>query len=211
MHIRSKKNLKPGLNDRSISRLIFSIVIVFIMLGLVFSLGNIGKSRKLDFNFLSRFQDKFKKQEVATTTSMAWILNPSKILKTNDGQEIYIQIASTSQEEADGLSWKDQLKVYNQNGKINTEGMLFDFKFPKIENFWMKDMNFDLDMIWLDSNYKIVHIEKNALASSYNKEDPNSSQIFSNDNDHLAQYVLEINAGLVDKMNLKEGDTLITN
>ena len=27
-------------------------------------------------------------------------------------------------------------------------------------------MNFDLDMIWLDSDYRIVHIEKNVKVSS---------------------------------------------
>jgi uncharacterized membrane protein (UPF0127 family) len=74
----------------------------------------------------------------------------------------------------------------------------------------MKDMKFDLDMIWLDENFKIVHIEKNALASSYDKNNPSLSKIFSNnESGNLAKYVLEINSGLTNKMNLKIGDSLI--
>ncbi len=72
----------------------------------------------------------------------------------------------------------------------------------------MKDMNFNLDMIWLDSNYKIVHIENNAKASSYNPSNPDSSKTFTNSSD-LARYVLEINSGLAKEMNLKVGDRLI--
>ena len=63
-------------------------------------------------------------------------------------------------------------------------------------------------MIWLDSNYKIVYIEKNALASSYNPTDTESSQMFTNGPDHPAKYVLEINSGLSDEMDLWVGDTL---
>lgn len=86
--------------------------------------------------------------------------------------------------------------------------MLFVFENEQTTNFWMKDMNFDLDMIWLDKDYKIVHIEEKAKANSYNPKNPSESKIFSNGN-KLAKYVLETNAGLVNKMNLKVGDNLI--
>lgn len=89
--------------------------------------------------------------------------------------------------------------------------MLFVFEEEMVQSFWMKDMNFDLDMIWLDSNYKIVHIEKNTLASSYNPTDTSSSRFFTNGPDHLAKYVLEINSGLSDEMGLKDGDVLVFN
>ena len=92
--------------------------------------------------------------------------------------------------------------------KIRTEGMLFVFSEPRVLNFWMKDMRFDLDIIWLDENLKIVHIANNAQADSYNTQNPASSTIFSNGN-NPAKYVLEINSGLSNELNLREGDTLI--
>ena len=40
------------------------------------------------------------------------------------------------------------------------QGMLFIFNYPSKQGFWMKEMMFPLDIIWLDSNYSVIHIEK---------------------------------------------------
>lgn len=68
-------------------------------------------------------------------------------------------------------------------------------------------MNFDLDMIFMDKDFKIVSIIKDAKANSYNAQDPNSSQIYTNGNTP-AKYVLEINSSYSDKINLRVGDIL---
>ena len=52
-----------------------------------------------------------------------------------------------------GLAVKNQLK--------ENEAMLFVFEKPGKHSFWMKDMKFPIDIIWLDSTGKIVHIEEN--------------------------------------------------
>lgn len=197
MHTRTKRKAYPSI----ILRLILSVVFVFVILGFIYSLSNIPKNFNL--NFLTS-----QNSQQEDTEGPAWILTSSNLLETQDKHKIFVQIASTDEELAAGLSWKDKLKFYYVDKKIVTEGMLFDFKMPMIQRFWMKDMTFDLDMIWLDENYKIVHLEKNALANSYNIENSDASQFFSNNQNNLARYVLEINAGLVDKMNLKEGDVL---
>lgn len=203
MHIRSKRKPKSESNSKNILRLVLSIVFVFVILGFVYSLSNFTKNHKFNFNFSP------KKASVENNNQgSAWVLDSTKLLMTKEGHQIFIQIASSTQDLADGLSFKDKLKFYERDGKITTEGMLFVFQAEMIQNFWMKDMTFDLDMIWLDSNYKIVYIEKNALASSYNPTDTESSQMFTNGPDHPAKYVLEINSGLSDEMDLWVGDTL---
>ena len=203
MHIRSKRKSKSESNSKNIMRLILSVVFVFVILGFVYSLSNIAKNHKFNFNFSPR-----KSLVKNTDQGSAWVLDSTNLLTTKDGHQIFVQIASTTQDLADGLSFKDKLKYYERDEKMITEGMLFVFPQEMIQNFWMKDMTFDLDMIWLDSNYKIVHIEKNALATSYNSNNPQSSQMFTNGQDHPAKYVLEIDSGLSDKMNLWVGDTL---
>ncbi len=211
MHVRTKR--KP--TNKNISKLIFSIVIVFIMIAAVFSLGDIKKE-----NFGKINEDK---KEVATSTSASssitirtkpaivnehWTLKIEKVLSTQTGEKIFVEIASTSAAQEQGLSGKGKLMEFVRDQKVRTEGMLFIFSEPTTLNFWMKDMNFDLDMIWMDENFKIVYITKNAQASSYNKQNPAGSTIFTNGN-NLAKYVLEINSGLSNEMNLREGDTLI--
>ena len=84
--------------------------------------------------------------------------------------------------------------------------MLFSYDKPQEIGIWMKDMKFDLDMVWLDKDFKVVHIE-NALARSYNAKDPSNSKIFTS-GEKMAKYVLEINMGLAKKMGLKVGDIL---
>lgn len=213
MHLRTKR--KP--NKKNIFKLIFSIILTFIMIAVIFSLGNIKKG---DFNFNKKDNDK---NELAISTASTtnsnstsddkpvkeyWTLDIQNILNTSTGETIFVEIADTPEKQEQGLSGKSKLNEFVRDQKIRTEGMLFVFEKPEILNFWMKDMNFDLDMIWLDENLKIVHIEKNALASSYNKNNPSSSTIFTNGNTP-AKYVLEINSGLSSQLNLKDGDTLI--
>ncbi|MEA4910770.1 MAG: DUF192 domain-containing protein [Candidatus Elulimicrobiales bacterium] len=125
-------------------------------------------------------------------------------LITKNGDKIFLEIANTPESRAQGLSGKTAFKTFEENEKLITEGMLFVFDKPETSSFWMKDMNFDLDIIWLDESFNIVHIEK-ALASSYNSLNPDASQTFSN-GANLAKYVLEVKMGTVERFNLKVGD-----
>ncbi len=76
-------------------------------------------------------------------------------------------------------------------------GMLFQFQEPGIRYFWMKGMKFPLDIIWL-RNGTIVHIEREISE--------NDSRTFSYNND--VDMVLELNAGAVERYQLKKGDKL---
>jgi uncharacterized membrane protein (UPF0127 family) len=80
----------------------------------------------------------------------------------------------------------------------DNEGMLFIFKNPGKYGFWMKDMNFPIDIIWFDENHRIVHIEKALSPSTYPKA-------FTPAEDSL--YVLEVSSGISDKRGFKIGDT----
>ncbi|MGN6351023.1 MAG: DUF192 domain-containing protein, partial [Candidatus Nitrosocosmicus sp.] len=66
---------------------------------------------------------------------------------------IYVDLAITPDQQAKGLSIKNSLN--------DSEGMLFPFDKPGDYSFWMKDMKFPIDILWIDANNKIVHIEKN--------------------------------------------------
>lgn len=105
------------------------------------------------------------------------------------GQMIKVELALTREAQELGLSGRKNLKEY--------EGMLFIFPKPQKNYFWMKDMNFPIDIIWIDEDFKIIYIEKNVEPSSF----PNS---FGPGVDN--RYVLEISAGFSEKNNLKEGD-----
>jgi len=63
----------------------------------------------------------------------------------------------------------------------------------------MKDMNFSIDMIWMDSNFAITYIASDVSPNTYPKS-------FTPTVD--SSYVLETNAGYSQKNNLSVGETL---
>lgn len=95
-----------------------------------------------------------------------------------------------------GKESKYQVWIANTNdrrilGLSNTEclpkgtGLLFEFEKPEIQFFWMKDMKYPIDIIWLDDQKKEVGRAKNVLPESY----PNTVN-----SDVPVKYVLEINS-----------------
>ena len=75
--------------------------------------------------------------------------------------------------------------------------MLFIFPEPGIYKFWMKDMNFPIDIIWLDETYHVVYVKKNADPKLY----PETYQSGS-----PAVWVIETVAGFTDLHNVRIGD-----
>ena len=115
-----------------------------------------------------------------------------------NGFELTADLAITEEQKAEGLAVKDQLK--------ENESMLFVYEQPSRQSFWMKDMKFPIDIIWIDSNGTVVHIEHtlqpcnsilNSGASILN------CPIYTPDNKSL--YVLETVAGFSQKYNVKIG------
>jgi len=110
-----------------------------------------------------------------------------------DGCSVVAELAVTEGERQQGLMFRD---------KINTDqGMLFVFQKNDIFSFWMKNMNFSLDILWLNQEKKIVHIESGVPPC----KDPECPSYFS---PIPAQYVLELKAGSVAAHQLKIYDQL---
>jgi hypothetical protein len=105
------------------------------------------------------------------------------------GAMVKVDLALTPEAQEQGLSGRISL--------ASDAGMLFIFPKPSINYFWMKDMNFPIDIIWLDENLKVIYIKKDANPELFPESyGPN---IFS-------KYVLEVSAGFSEKNNLKTGD-----
>lgn len=114
---------------------------------------------------------------------------PKDVIVNN--KAYYVEIADTPSEQEKGLSGYKYLR--------DNQGMLFVFQTPGNYGFWMKDMNFPLDIIWIDQNSKVIHIEKSLSPSTY-------PQVFYPGGPAL--YVLEVNAGQADTTQLEIGDTV---
>lgn len=110
---------------------------------------------------------------------------------------IPVDLAITPDQQAKGLSFRNSLNA--------SEGMLFLFDNSGDYSFWMKDMKFPLDILWINPANNIVHIEKNLqpcvfilLCPSYS---PHS----------ISKYVLEVNSNYTTKNNITVGDRVSFN
>ena len=95
-----------------------------------------------------------------------------------------VELALTAEEQIQGLSGRPTLKA-------NT-GMLFVYQRPSRYPFWMPDMHFPLDIVWIGSDCAVADVTLNALPPApgqANQDLPLYSP------KKPAQYVLEINAG----------------
>ena len=79
------------------------------------------------------------------------------------------------------------------------EGMLFEFQQPAKHGIWMKDMKLNIDIVWMSAQKKVVGLEKNVSPLSYPKVFYPEEQ---------AIYVLELNAGEADELQVSKGTQL---
>ena len=101
--------------------------------------------------------------------------------------EFQIEVASTWTEQKRGLGYRMDL--------CQECGMLFLFATPARYGFWMKGMEFPLDILWIRDD-RVVSIERNIAADDPRTLTPTV----------MADQVLEINAGLVDRYGISVGD-----
>lgn len=77
---------------------------------------------------------------------------------------------------------------------------LFAFGAPGNHSIWMKDMNYSIDIIWLDEDGEVVHIEESVSPESYPE---------SFDSPVPAWYVVEANEGFVSTNSIVLGDDFV--
>jgi uncharacterized protein len=93
-----------------------------------------------------------------------------------------------------------QIGLTKYTSMKDNQGMLFVFDKPDFHSFWMKNMKFPLDIIYIDGD-TIVFIVENAQPADIEEENPTIYKP-----EAAADKVLEIQKGLVIKYNFKKGD-----
>ncbi|MDI6896471.1 DUF192 domain-containing protein [Methanocella conradii] len=121
-------------------------------------------------------------------------------LHTNDGTRVEfvnasgvvttipVEVADTPEEQEKGLMYRTHMD--------DDEGMLFIFSEDATRHFWMKDTPIPLDMVFVNSDYRIVDINYNATPKS---EDVYTSKA-------ICRYVIEVNGGFCREHCIGVGD-----
>lgn len=108
-------------------------------------------------------------------------------------QVFTVELAVTPQEHLQGLSGRDQLP--------DNHGLLFVYRDKSDYQFWMKDMKFALDFIWIEDT-TVVDLTKNVPPPGTTGDTkvvhPKAR----------VNRVLEVNAGTIDRVGIQIGDTV---
>jgi len=127
---------------------------------------------------------------IAVILPFFFIGRPTTTL-VSGGREYHLEIVSTAESQQKGLG--------SRRNMASDRGMIFVFDPPATQCFWMKDMQFPLDIIWLNSAKQVTKVAANVSPSSYPEK-------YCSDN--ATKYVIEINAGEAKKADIAVGDTL---
>lgn len=128
--------------------------------------------------------------EVAPVKEAPSINVANVVLYPKDGDKVVltVEVAQSSEEKTTGLQGREELP--------DKHGMWFIFSKDGQYPFWMKDTSISLDILFVDQNFKIVHIISNTT--------PNSELLLVPPQEY--RYALEIKAGSVASYRIAIGD-----
>jgi len=129
---------------------------------------------------------------VKPETTRSDLRNAPTVVVPATGRDVTfrVEVARTPPEHERGLMYRSHLDA--------DAGMLFLFDRPQALTFWMKNTLIPLDMLFIDSDRKIVGIVENAEPQT----------LTSRRVDAPAQYVLEIGGGLAARLGIRPGATV---
>jgi uncharacterized membrane protein (UPF0127 family) len=107
-----------------------------------------------------------------------------------NGQRITIEVAANDAERAHGLMDRTSMET--------DHGMLFVFDEDQPRVFWMKNTKIPLDMLFFDSDRKLVSVQPNVPPCTQDPCPGYSSGA-------PARYVLELNGGQAQKLGVASG------
>ncbi len=109
-----------------------------------------------------------------------------------NGNPIIVEMVFSQNDQVQGLGGRNLL--------LSRAGMLFVFPKPDRYGIWMREMRFPLDILWFSADRRVIYFLRNIQPDTF-------PQIFYPPS--AALYILELNAGSIDKMQIKEGQTMI--
>ncbi len=111
------------------------------------------------------------------------------------GDEFMVELAVTPEERRIGYMHRDQVGP--------SDGMLFLFGSDDIHGIWMKNCRVALDIIWLDQDFRVVHIAPDRQPCEPDGPCPSAYPF------RPARYVLELAGGRAAETGLKAGDRVV--
>ena len=119
----------------------------------------------------------------------------SAVVVLPSGDEFMVELAVTPEERRVGYMYRDEIGP--------REGMLFLFETDGAHGIWMKNCKVALDIIWLDREFRVVHIARDRQPCEPDGPCPSAYPF------RPARYVLELASGRAGETGLEAGDKVV--
>lgn len=115
-----------------------------------------------------------------------------------------VWVADSSLEQRNGLSGKIREDLEDEG----IDGMLFVFEEPSVQKFWMKNMLFDLDVVWIQGRTVMMVHEEIPIYDPVRDCEGDACFTHMSSYPHMVDLVLELPAGSVQMYEIEVGDIL---
>lgn len=122
-------------------------------------------------------------------------VGPAAVVRIGGAASYEVDVAAAPAERRQGLSGRPYLAA--------DAGMLFVFDDAQVRNFWMKEMRFPLDIIWIDGQCRLIGWAADVPTPPPGGGDDAIPRVQS---PSPARYVLEVNAGEAARAGMAAGD-----
>jgi uncharacterized membrane protein (UPF0127 family) len=131
---------------------------------------------------------------LAFATARAGGADPAVVpLTLPSGKVLQVEVMVKDEDRALGLMFRPSLP--------DDRGLLFVFESVDFHGIWMKNCKFPIDILWLDTDRKIVHVQESA-PPCVKEPCPVYSPL------RRASYVVELNAGQARREKAAVGETV---
>lgn len=125
-----------------------------------------------------------------------WFIDQVEAIQVERGiigeTAITIEIVNDYEERILGLSGRESIP--------ENHAMLFVFPDNDYHGIWMKDMNFPIDIIWLNEFSEVTHMKENVSPDTFPKVFRPTKK---------TRFILEFNAGFIKENSIKLRDRLV--
>lgn len=119
------------------------------------------------------------------------------------GEPFRLELAIDAGSRKKGLSGRDKVEDHG--------GMIFIFPSPAHQSFWMRDCLVDIDAAFLDERGRVVALHEMKVERPRGRFEPSLAyerRLTSYPSRKRAQFAIELKAGTIQRLGLKEGETI---
>jgi len=126
---------------------------------------------------------------------LGWVVNDNEFVEASiDGNEITLEVVSSAEKKVNGLSGKPYID--------DNYGMLFSYSRTGKRSFWMNEMNFPIDIIWVEDGI-VVGVSQNVEV--YDE----AGEVTQVEPDIYSDQVIEVAAGYCERYGIEVGDEIV--